>query len=76
VVAPSPQVATPSQLLPLPTPKGGVGRALQTAQASTLLLGLAAAVLIFLGVQGRLDRRDPRLARAPIEERLDFEDFR
>jgi hypothetical protein len=40
-----------------------------------LLLSLAGAVVLFLGVQGRLDRRDPRIAHAPVRDQLEFRDF-
>jgi hypothetical protein len=48
---------------------------LRTARSYGALLALAAAVLIFLGVQGRLDRRDPRILSAPVEDHLPFRDF-
>ncbi|HEV2309066.1 MAG TPA: hypothetical protein VGU73_00970, partial [Acidimicrobiia bacterium] len=73
----TPAPPTPSQVLPAfpPPGHGGVARALQTAQSYVLLLSLAGAVLMFLGVQGRLDRRDPRIARAPVRDQLEFRDF-
>jgi hypothetical protein len=72
--APAPPI--PKQVLPLPTStKGGVARALQTAQSYVLLLSLAGAVVLFLAAQGLLDRRDPRIAHAPVRDRLDFRDF-
>lgn len=69
-VAPSPPAAAPST-----TPRSGVARALRTARSYGALLALAAAVVIFLGVQGRLDRRDPRILSAPVEDHLSFRDF-
>jgi len=67
---------TPSQILPLPTPgKGGVARALQAAQSYALLLALCGVVVLFLAVQGHLDRRDPRIARASVRHHLKFRDF-
>jgi len=72
----TPAPPTPSQILPLPAPgKGGVARALQTAQSYVLLLALCGVVVLFLAVQGHLDRRDPRIARAPVRDHLDFRDF-
>jgi hypothetical protein len=72
----SPAPRTPSQILPLPTPgKGGVARALQTAQSYVLLLALCGVVVLFLAVQGHLDRRDPRIARASVRHHLKFRDF-
>ena len=39
-------------------------------------LALVAVVVAFLFVQGRLDRRDPKLALAPVRQDLnDFQDF-
>jgi hypothetical protein len=52
-----------------------VTRALRTARSYGLLLILAGAVLAFLAVQSRVDRRDPRIARAPIDAHRDFRDF-
>jgi hypothetical protein len=68
--APNPPAAAPST-----TPRSGVARALRTARSYGALLALAAAVVIFLGVQGRLDRRDPRILSAPAEDHLPFRDF-
>jgi len=52
-----------------------VARALQTAQSYVLLLSLVGAVVLFLAVQGLLDRRDPRIVRAPVRDHLEFHDF-
>jgi hypothetical protein len=72
----TPAPALPKQVLPLPTPgKGGVARVLQTAQSYVLLLSLAGAVVLFLAVQSHLDRRDPRIAHAPVRDQLEFRDF-
>jgi hypothetical protein len=72
----TPAPPTPSQILPLPTPgKGGVARALQTAQSYVLLLALCGVVVLFLAAQGHLDRRDPRIVRAPVRDHLEFQDF-
>jgi hypothetical protein len=62
----------PRDLFPTPAAEGA-GGALQTARSYSLLLALAGAVVAFLAVQGRLGRRDPRIA-APRDD-LDFEDF-
>ena len=63
----------PRSFIPIPSvSKGSVARVLATARSYSLLLGLAAAVLMFLIVQGRLDRRDPRLTHAPIQAHLKF----
>jgi hypothetical protein len=76
-VTPTPPAQIPiSPLPPGPAHQGGVARALRTARDYGLLLALAAAVIFFLGIQGRVDRRDPRIARAPIDDQLDFRDFR
>jgi hypothetical protein len=68
--APSPPLAAPAT-----TPRSPVARALRTARSYGALLALAAAVVIFLLVQGRLDRRDPRILSAPAEDGLSFRDF-
>ena len=68
--APSPPLAAPAT-----PPRNPVARALRTARSYGALLALAAAVLIFLAVQGRLDRRDPRILSAPAEDGLSFRDF-
>jgi hypothetical protein len=73
--APSPP-APPAGLFPAPAPpRRGVAGALQTARSYSLLLVLAGAVVAFLALQGRLDRRDPRIAHAPTGNRLEFRDF-
>ncbi len=57
-------------------PRGsGVAQALRTARSYSTLLALAAAVVVFLLIQGRLDRRDPRILSAPAEDQLPFRDF-
>jgi hypothetical protein len=68
--APSPPLAAPAT-----TPRNPVARALRTARSYGALLALAAAVVIFLLIQGRLDRRDPRILSAPAEDGLSFRDF-
>jgi hypothetical protein len=69
-VAPTP----PADLFPVPGAPRGPGGALQTARSYSLLLALAGAVVVFLALQGRLGRRDPRLS-TPARDDLDFEDF-
>jgi hypothetical protein len=68
--APSPPLAAPAT-----APRNPVARALRTARSYGALLALAAAVVIFLLIQGRLDRRDPRILSAPAEYGLSFRDF-
>ncbi|MGH9014520.1 MAG: hypothetical protein ACRDZ1_11360, partial [Acidimicrobiia bacterium] len=48
---------------PAPAPKAVA----HAARSFSPLFVLAAAVLIFLGVHSRLDRRDPKLARASVD---------
>jgi hypothetical protein len=60
---------------PATVPRSPVARALRTAQSYGALLALAAAVVAFLMIQGRVDRRDPRILSAPAEDRLSFRDF-
>jgi hypothetical protein len=74
----APSAASPPAQLPVRAPRSRVSqssRALRTARSYGLLLTLAGAVLAFLVVQSRVDRRDPRIARAPIEAHRDFRDF-
>jgi hypothetical protein len=68
--APSPPLAAPAT-----SPRNPVARALRTARSYGALLALAAAVVIFLLIQGRVDRRDPRILSAPAEDGLSFQDF-
>jgi hypothetical protein len=68
--APSSPAAAPAT-----APRSPVGRALRTARSYGALLALAAAVVVFLLLQGRLDRRDPRILSAPAEDDLSFRDF-
>ena len=75
----APAAASPPAQLPVRAPRSRVSqssRALRTARSYGLLLTLAGAVLAFLVVQSRVDRRDPRIARAPIEAHRDFRDFK
>jgi hypothetical protein len=73
----APGAVPPQQALtpPAALPRNPVARALRTAQSYGALLALAAAVLAFLMIQGRVDRRDPRILSAPAEDRLSFRDF-
>lgn len=64
----------PPDVFPTPGAPKGPGGALQTARSYSLLLALAAAVVAFLALQGRLGRRDPRIS-TPQRDDLDFEDF-
>jgi hypothetical protein len=48
---------------------------LPAARQFSFPLGLGAAVLVFLAVQGRLDGRDPKLATAPVSVRDDLLPF-
>jgi hypothetical protein len=72
---PPQQALTPPAAAPAAVPRNPVARALRTAQSYGALLALAAAVLAFLMIQGRVDRRDPRILSAPAEDRLSFRDF-
>lgn len=81
-VAPGEQPASagssqpPRFVLPAPSvSKSGVARVLETARSYWLLLGLAVVVLVFLAVQRRLNRRDPRLTHAAVQSHLTFEGF-
>jgi hypothetical protein len=72
----APAAAPPSPAPPATAPRrGAVARALGTAGSDGALLALVAAVVVFLLVQGRVDRRDPRILSAPVEDHLDFRDF-
>lgn len=46
--------------------------ALEASRAFRFPLLLAAAMLLFLGIQGRLDARDPKLAAPAVDEELTF----
>lgn len=72
---PPDHVASPPAAAPAARSRSPVARALRTARSYGVLLALAAAVVIFLLIQGRVDRRDPRILSAPAEERLTFRDF-
>jgi hypothetical protein len=67
-------VAAPISLTPAVSrtiPRGGLfdrigSLAIQAAEALAFPLALAAIVLLFVAVQNRIDRKDPKLALAPI----------
>ena len=68
----------PTGGVPVHTPQqrgSQITRVLGSAPSYGLLFTLVGAVLVFLAVQGRVDRRDPRIARAPIDAHRDFRDF-
>jgi hypothetical protein len=68
----------PAQLLQIPPglPRLFGGSELPTAAANGLSWGALAAVLVFLGVQALVDRRDPKLLRAPQRSDDDSVAFR
>ena len=49
--------------------------AVTTAERFSFPLGLALFVLGFIGVQGRIDRRDPKLRLAPLDSKHDLVSF-
>lgn len=69
----------PAGGVPVHTPQTRVStpitRVLGSAPSYGLLFTLVGAVLVFLAIQSRMDRRDPRIARAPIDAYRDFRDF-
>jgi hypothetical protein len=73
--APAQQALAPPAAAPSSVPRNPVARALRTARSYGPLLALAAAVVAFLMIQGRVDRRDPRILSASGEDRLSFRDF-
>lgn len=56
-------------------PVPGTGTVLRLARSSTALIALLAVAVAFLVVQGRLDRRSPRLASAPLDRRDELLEF-
>ena len=71
--------ASANPLLPAQLPAGDVPEVLRdvvtgTISRPTLPLALLAIVVLFLLAQNRIDRRDPKLASAPVEAEpeLDF----
>jgi hypothetical protein len=48
---------------------------LTTAHKLSFPLGLTLLVIAFLAIQGRLDRRDPKLRLAPIDSKHDLVPF-
>ena len=73
--------ASPSSAARAPVDRGtletptGFHAVLRAARSSTGLFILAGAAALFLLVQGRLDRRSPRLADAPIDRRAEMLEF-
>jgi hypothetical protein len=65
--APASEGASDDRVAAVPTPTEAVTRA---ARMFTPLFLLAAVVIAFLAVQGRLDRRDAKLAVAPLGDGL------
>lgn len=55
-----------------PTPAGVGDAVAEASRAFRFPLLLAAAVLLFLGIQGRLDSKDPKLAAPVVDEELTF----
>jgi hypothetical protein len=49
--------------------------AVKTANRFSFPLGLAFLVVAFLGIQGRIDRRDPKLRLAPVDSKHDLLSF-
>jgi hypothetical protein len=70
-----PRAPIPPAAAPRTVPRSPVARALRAARSYGALLALAAAVVAFLMIQGRVDRRDPRILSAPAEDELSFRDF-
>ncbi|MGQ0802616.1 MAG: hypothetical protein ACT4PI_01950 [Actinomycetota bacterium] len=72
--APAPEVAIPADTAapsaPAPTRDVPAAReaVLGATRSFTLLFVLAALVTVFLAATGRLERRDPKLAAAPLDE--------
>ena len=52
-----------------------VAVAVKTAARFSFPLGLALFVLLFVAVQGRIDRRDPKLRLAPLDSKHDLAAF-
>ncbi|HEV3475447.1 MAG TPA: hypothetical protein VG602_08780 [Actinomycetota bacterium] len=55
---------------------GTIGDLTQAVQDFAFPLLLIAVVSVFLGIQSRIDRRDPKLALAPVDSRHDVVEFR
>jgi hypothetical protein len=49
--------------------------AVRTANRFSFPLGLAILVIAFLAIQGRIDRRDPKLRLAPVDSKHDLLSF-
>jgi hypothetical protein len=69
-------------VLPLRVPDPGgaldgtVGGLAQAVQDFVFPLLLIAGVSVFLGIQSRIDRKDPKFTLAPIDSRHDVVEFR
>jgi hypothetical protein len=61
---------------PAPEDRRASGVAGTAERSFTALLLLLAAAVVFLALQGRLDRRDPKLDRRPPDAGGDFRRFR
>jgi hypothetical protein len=74
VVQAPPLQASPTTVAEVVTAVGET--ALAVVENGQFPLALVAVMVGFLFVQGRLDRRDPKLALAPVRQDLnDFQDF-
>ena len=74
VVQASPLQASPTTVAQVVSAVGET--ALAVVEDGQFPVALVAVAAGFLGVQGRLDRRDPKLALAPVHQDLnDFQDF-
>jgi hypothetical protein len=69
-------VAIPPQPDAGGTLDGTIGGLAQAVQDFVLPLLLIAGVSVFLGIQSRIDRKDPKLALAPVDSRHDVVEFR
>ena len=56
-------------------PPTGTAAVLRLARSSTALIALVVIAVAFLVVQGRLDRRTPRLMTAPLDRRGELLEF-
>jgi hypothetical protein len=74
--AQAPQEIPVPPLPPAPEDRRASGVAATAERSFTALLLLLAVVVVFLAVHGRLDRRDPKLDRAPSDAGGDVRRFR
>jgi hypothetical protein len=78
--APEPDAQTPAEALAQPPGLGGLRRVLEriarvaaeVGKRSAFPTGLLLLVVIFLALQNRIDRRDPKLALAPVHATPDL----